>query len=224
MPAGNSTRTPTRSRAACTASASRWSTRCPRGSICASSATARSGSCAFTTACPRRRSAEIGPAPALPEGSSRARPGDRHRDHLSAEHRDLHQDRVRLHHPRAPAARARLPEQRRHAGADRCARGRAEDRHAPLRGRARSLCPISRPLEAGAARAADRDPRRARRHHRRNRDGVDRQLSRDDAVLYQQHPAARRRHPSRRLPRGADPHASTPTPTTAASPKRKRSR
>ena len=40
----------------------------------------------------------------------------------------------------------------------------------------------------------------------RNRDGVDRQLSRDDAVLYQQHPAARRRHPSRRLPRGLDPH------------------
>ena len=65
---------------------------------------------------------------------------------------------------------------------------------------------LSRPLEAGAARAADRDPRRARRHHPRNRDGVDRLLSRDDAVLYQQHPAARRRHPSRRLPRGADPH------------------
>ena len=48
---------------------------------------------------------------------------------------------------------------------DRRARGRAEDRHPPLRRRARSLCRISRPLEAGAARAADRDPRRARRHH-----------------------------------------------------------
>ena len=48
--------------------------------------------------------------------------------------------------------------------------------------------------------------RRARRHHRRGRDGVDRQLSRDDAVLHQQHPAARRRHASRRLPRRADPH------------------
>ena len=65
---------------------------------------------------------------------------------------------------------------------------------------------ISRPLEAGAARAADRDRRRARRHLARSRDGVDRQLSRDDAVLHQQHPAARRRHASRRLPRGADPH------------------
>ena len=46
--------------------------------------------------------------------------------------------------------------------------------------------------------------RRARRHHRRDRDGVERQLSRDHAVLHQQHPAARRRHASRRLPRRAD--------------------
>ena len=33
---------------------------------------------------------------------------------------------------------------------------------------------------------------------------VERQLSRDGALLHQQHPAARRRHPSRRLPRRAD--------------------
>src|SRR5207237_213194 len=52
----------------------------------------------------------------------------------------------------------------------------------------------------------DLDPRRARGDQSRNRDGVDRLLSRDDVVLYQQHPAARRRHPSGRLPRGADPH------------------
>ena len=45
------------------------------------------------------------------------------------------------------------------------------------------------------------------------RDGVDgrmravveRRLPRDRALLHQQHPAARRRHPSRRLPRRADP-------------------
>ena len=48
---------------------------------------------------------------------------------------------------------------------DRRARRRAEDGHTALRGRARGLRQISRPLEAGAARAADRDPRRARRHH-----------------------------------------------------------
>ncbi len=80
------------------------------------------------------------------------------------------------------------------------------ERHLLLRRRPEAVCRISRPLETGFARAADRDPRRARRHHRRNRDGVDRLLSRDDAVLYQQHPAARRRHPSRRLPRRPDPH------------------
>ena len=89
---------------------------------------------------------------------------------------------------------------------DRRARRRAEARHHALRGRARRLRRISRPLEAGAAPAADRDLGRARRHHRRSRDGVDRQLSRDDAVLHQQHPAARRRHASRRLPRRADAH------------------
>ena len=79
-----------------------------------------------------------------------------------------------------------------------------------FRGRARSLCPLSRPLEAGLAFAADRDPRRAeacpgggRGHPARSRDGVDRQLSRDDAVLYEQHPADGWRHASRRLPRGA---------------------
>ncbi len=35
---------------------------------------------------------------------------------------------------------------------------------------------------------------------------MDRLLSRDHAVLHQQHPAARRRHASGRVPRGADPH------------------
>ena len=43
-------------------------------------------------------------------------------------------------------------------------------------------------------------------HHRRDRDGVDRLLSRDDAVLYEQYPAARRRYASGRVSRGADPH------------------
>ena len=51
---------------------------------------------------------------------------------------------------------------------------------------------------------ADRDPRRARRHHRRSRHVVERQLPRERAGLHQQHPAARRRHASRRLPRRAD--------------------
>ena len=50
----------------------------------------------------------------------------------------------------------------------------------------------------------DRGDRREGRHHRRDRHGVDRQLSRDHALLHQQHPAARRRHASGGLPRRAD--------------------
>ena len=50
------------------------------------------------------------------------------------------------------------------------------------------------------------DQGRARRHHGRMRDVVERRLPRKRALLYQQHSAARRRHPSRRIPRRA--HAS----------------
>ena len=51
---------------------------------------------------------------------------------------------------------------------------------------------------------ADHDQVGARRRRGRMRADVERQLSRDRALLHQQHPAARRRHPSRRLPRRAD--------------------
>ncbi len=93
-----------------------------------------------------------------------------------------------------------------------------------LRGRARGLRQISRPLQAGAARRAHRHRGRARRHHRRSGDGVDRQLSRDHAVLHQQHPAARRRHASGRLPRRADPHHQPLRRRERRSPRRRRSR
>ncbi len=46
----------------------------------------------FRDGVPEAPLAEVGPAPSLPEGSSSSRSGHRHRDHLSAEHRDLHQD------------------------------------------------------------------------------------------------------------------------------------
>ena len=48
---------------------------------------------------------------------------------------------------------------------------------------------------------ADHDPRREGRHHGRLRLVVERQLSRERAVLHQQHSAARRRHASGGLPR-----------------------
>ena len=198
MPAGSSTRTPTRCRAACTASAPRSSTRCRSTSTCASGATARSTSCASATAIPRATSQLVGDAPAGKRGTEVT---------FLPSTRDLHQDRVRLRHPGAPAARARLPELGRAHRADRRARRRAQGLRAVLRGRRRGLRQVSRPQQDGAAQPAGVDPRRAGRHHGRSRDAVERQLSRDDAVLHQQHPAARRRHPSGRLPRRADPHA-----------------
>ena len=72
--------------------------------------------------------------------------------------------------------------------------------------------------------AADHDQGRARRHRRRMRAVVERRLSRDRALLHQQHPAARRRHPSRRLPRRAHPPGHRLRRTRAASPARRRSR
>ena len=84
---------------------------------------------------------------------------------------------------------------------------RAQGLRPVLRGRHRGLRQVSRPQQAGAAQPAGVDPRREGGHHGRGRDAVERQLSRDDAVLHQQHPAARRRHPSGGLPRRADPHA-----------------
>ena len=60
---------PTRCRAACTASASRWSTRSPRRSISPSGATARSITCASATATRRRRCKLVGPAPAGKKGT-----------------------------------------------------------------------------------------------------------------------------------------------------------
>ena len=87
----------------------------------------------------------------------------------------------------------------RHAPRGREARGDA------LRGRRRGVRAISRPQQELAHSRADHDQGRARRRHRRMRADVERQLPRDRALLHQQHPAARRRHASRRLPRRADP-------------------
>ena len=72
-------------------------------------------------------------------------------------------------------------------------------------GGVREFVQVPRPLEDAADRGADLHHRRAGRHRRRGGDVVERQLPRDGAALHQQHPAARRRHPSRRLPRRADP-------------------
>ena len=118
---------------------------------------------------------------------------------------DLHHDRVRLRHAGAPAARARLPQLRRHHRAVRHAPRGREARRDALRGRRRGVREISRPQQELADPRADHDQGRARRRHGRMRDDLERQLPRDRALLHQQHPAARRRHASGGLPRRADP-------------------
>ena len=63
---------------------------------------------------------------------------------------------------------------------------------------------ISRPQQERAYSGADRHQGGTRRHRRRVRAVVERQLPRERALLHQQHPAARRRHASGGLPRRAD--------------------
>ena len=68
----------------------------------------------FHDGVPEAPLAEIGPAPTLPPGSSREVKTGTEITFLPST-KDLHEDRVRLHDPGAPAARTRLPQQRRHA-------------------------------------------------------------------------------------------------------------
>ena len=137
-------------------------------------------------------------------GHRRRRRQARHRGDVPAVDADLHHDRVRLRDAGAPAARARLPQFRRHHRAVRHAPRGREARGDALRGRRRGVREISRPQQDPADSGADHDQGRARRHHGRVRAVVERQLPRERALLHQQHPAARRRHASRRLPRRAD--------------------
>ena len=144
----------------------------------------------------------------LAAGGRRAGRQARHRSHLPALDQDLHQDRVRLRHPGAPAARARLPELRRAHRADRRARGRAQGRPTcSTRAASRPSSSISTATRRCCTTRRCRSAARSDGITVEVAHAVERQLSRDDAVLHQQHPAARRRHPSRGLPRRADPHA-----------------
>ena len=158
------------------------------------------------------------------EGRSATADGpDRHRGHLPALAGDLHHDRVRLRHARAPAARARLPEFRREDRAHRPPRRRAEDRGAAsTRAASRPSCAIStapstplipQPIVISG-----------------ERDGITVEVAmwwndsyhENMLLLHQQHPAARRRHPSRRLPRRADPPGQRLCRQRRASPRRRR--
>ena len=87
----------------------------------------------------------------------RGRPA-RHGGHLPALDRDLHHGGVRLRHPRAPPARARLPELGRAHRPHRQPPRRAQARGADVRGRHRGLRALSRPRQEPADREAHRDP------------------------------------------------------------------
>ena len=131
-----------------------------------------------------------------------------HARHLPALARHLQDHRVRFREARASLSRARLPQL-----------GRAPV-PAPTRG-TRSVKTVELYYEGGIAafvKYLDRNKTplmpepiaisgTARRHRHRRRARVERQLLRERPLLHQQHPAARRRHASRRVPRRADPHA-----------------
>ncbi len=138
------------------------------------------------------------------QGGRRRQRQARHRGDVPRLHRNLHQCRIRFRHPRAPPARARVPEFRRqHRAVRHAPRGR-EARGDALRRRRRGVREISRPQQEADGARADHDQCRNERHRRRGGAVVERQLPRECAVLHQQHSAARRRHPSRRLSRRAD--------------------
>ena len=140
------------------------------------------------------------------EGHRRDREA-RHRGALPARRRDLHQHRLPLRHPGQAAARAELPEQRREDPPGR--RAQQQGRQLRLRRRREGLRRVHQHRQEGAA--PEHLPRHRREgerpghdHHRRRGDAVERRLQRERALLHQQHPAARRRHPPDRPARGDD--------------------
>ena len=137
-------------------------------------------------------------------GGRRRQRQARHRGDVLRLARNLHHDRIRLRDARTSPARARLPQFRREDRAVRPAPAveKREAMHyeggveAFVHYLDRTKTPmIPQPIVIMTERE---------RHHRRGGAVVERQLPRERAVLHQQHPAARRRHPSRRLPRRAD--------------------
>ncbi len=196
-------RRPTPSPAVCTASASRWSTRCPPGSRSRSGATATSGPrrtvgrCAASDRWPRA-APDRGPAPPSPSGptrtifetttysfetlSRRLQEMAFLNKGLSITLRDERLDRRRR---RRQPARGRLPLRRRHRRL----------RPAPQR-------------HQGRRRPHDRHRLRRRGHRAadlaRGRDAVEHRLLRVGLHLRQHDQHPRGRHPRGGLPRGAD--------------------
>ena len=191
MPAASSTTTATRSPAVCTASAFPSSTRSPNGSSSRSGETIRSFS--RPTSAARRR------ANLLVTGTTKKRGT---KVTFKPDSQIFEIDRLQLRHARAAAARARVPERRRHHHAGR--RARREESPVPLRRRHRLVRRASEQEQGPGQREGDLHARRARRHRRRDRAAVERRLQPAGILVRQQHQHARRRHAPVRVPLGAD--------------------
>ena len=160
---------PTRSAAACTASARRSSTPSPNGSRSKSAATARSTTWSSSG------------ARSPPTSRSSASPTtDRHQGHLQARRTDLPRRRVQVRHPRRADARAGLPQRgpaHRHRGRAHRQAGRVPVRAGPDRVRPPPQRRQDR-LPPDVIYFKKEDP--SRRPRRRSRDAVQRRLQRDD--------------------------------------------
>ena len=140
-----------------------------------------------------------------PQARSRGHRDDqeaRHEDHVQARRADLRDDGVQLRHARAAAARARVPERRRHDHDRR--RARRQGAQVPLRRRHHLLRRVSEPEQGDGQRQADLHARREGRHRRRDRAAVERRLRRDGVLVREQHQHARGRHAPVGVPLGAD--------------------
>ena len=179
---------PTRSPAACTASALRSSTPCRNGSRSRSAATARSTTWSSSGA---TRSGELKVI-----GTSHQ---DRHESHVQARRADLPRHRLHVRDPGRPAAGDGVPQR----GRPHRHRGRAvrEEGGFLFRGGAGRVRPPPQRRQDAAALEGDLLQEGGRRQRARGRggDAVQRRVQRDDPVVRQQHQHPRRRHPPQRL-------------------------
>ena len=124
---------------------------------------------------------------------------------LQAVPADVPEHRVPLRHPGETPARAGVPEFRRRDPPDR--RTHRQERGVPLRRRPAGLRRFPEPEQDATQRHLSLRDRTRRRHWRGDRHAVERQLPGAGLRVHEQHPAGRRGHAHRGLPRWPDPHA-----------------